>query len=203
MDVQYSHKQEYDVLIKEGTRQSKKQARLSLHGAFKAHLKQKFGRSQLAFRLLRHPFTDPLMLLQNWKQYVASPEYAKEKHRSSRPHDQASSGSYPATSADQAINAEKLLKRRKNSKLWLYKTMNKYEKLINEGYMDQQNVPPHQQDMYASYLRGDLKKELDLLTRQHGYGKLRGDQYKDCCLLKPCGWTGWQDGQDSSARLPR
>ena len=186
----YGHQAEYDALVKQGTRHSKQQARMSFQGAFKVHLKQKFGRASLAFRLLRHPFTEPSMLLKGWKEYVASPEYVKEKDRAKLPHNRTSGGSYPATSADQVINAEKLLKKKKNSKLWLYKLMTKYEKLINEGKMDQEKVPAHQQETYERYLSGHLKQELDALIQEHGYGKLRGDEHYGV-LLKPRGWAGW------------
>ena len=188
-DQDYSHQVEYEAWVKQNTRESKRKAHQSFQGAFKVHLKQKFGRASLAFRLLKHPFTKPSMLLKGWKEYVLSPEYVKEKERSKLPHDRTSGGSCSATSAEEVINSEKLLKKKKNEVLHLYKRMTKNEKLINEGKMDQESIPAHQQEPYEKYLSGHLKQELDALIQEHGYGKLRGDEHNGV-LLKPRGWTG-------------
>ena len=64
--------------IKQGTRESNKEARKFAHGAFGAFLQQVCMNKQLAYALLKRPTAMVNTLLESWARYLASPQYHQE-----------------------------------------------------------------------------------------------------------------------------
>ena len=85
-------KREVDELRTQGTRQSKKQANTLVNGAWNTHLFHLYGRGgkQLAIGFLKLPSTMVDTMLQQWQEYMNSPEYQKDRSRArkNRPQDE-------------------------------------------------------------------------------------------------------------------
>ena len=116
----------------------------------------------LATSFLKHPPAAVDTLLAAWAKLISSDEFALEKARS-------------AKVQDAPAEPEKL--RRVELKIKVYKLRHIRRQMValvkkkNEGHI--QSIPVSQKDNFEQFSSGALDDELDALTIQHGYGKLR------------------------------
>jgi hypothetical protein len=140
----------------ENTRESKKRARTLTNGAFKAFLQQDCMNTQLALALLKHPTAMVNTLLELWAQYMESDEYLKEKVR--------------AQEADENNLAEK--NRLLDLKIRVHRLRHQV-RLARSLHRNPNAITDKNRKVYEEWRSGELSEELDLLTRDHGYGKLQ------------------------------
>ena len=133
-------------------------ARGHLNGAWKSHLKNKYGRHQLGLAFLECPSTMVDTLLNKWKQYMQSKEYNNEVQRSKKGR---------AGSEKNAVVAAKIkvyqLKHERRRAVLLIKQL-QADSSLELSKWDKQ--------VYKRYQNGDIDKELDDAKCIHGYGIL-------------------------------
>ena len=156
----------------EDTRGSKKQAQQLLNGAFKAFLQQECMNTQLALALLRHPTAMVNTLLESWAEYLASPEYLKEKAR--------------AQKLDES-NVEAVNEKRRHLQLKM-RVYHLRSRVRQAKALDRnpEAITDKNRKLYEEWKSGKLTKELDECTRAHGYGKLQSTGE----MLENCGFRG-------------
>ena len=149
---------------KENTRESKRKARDLVNGAWKTHLTGAYGPSgrQLALAFLKCPPAMVDTLLSQWREYMDSSEYRKERDRASSDRNEENKQSeVEAKVKVYSLRHQRRLCRRLRRKL-------------EEGTL--RVVPYYQQDLYERFLDGRLDKEIDEATEIHGYGTLSTGQ---------------------------
>ena len=142
----------------EDTRDSKKRARELVNGAFRAHLKDLYGRPKLALAFLECPTAMVDNVLKVWREYMNSPGYQKERDCSRK--DRTEEDKKDEVSAK--VKVYRLRHQCRRCKI--------LKRKLEERLMEK--VPWCDQNMYSRYLDGSLENELDECTRIHGYGTL-------------------------------
>ena len=176
----FEQRDRVDALREQDTRASKKAANELVNGAWKVHLARCYGRMQLGLMLLKHPPAAVETLLEEWRGYVASDAYQREKARAHRyrPHELT-------PEIEEEKRGQQQLKQQAHRFRHSFRLMRKYQRDLRLGRRD--DVPAHHQDLYGRYMTGDLGRELDEVTVQHGYGQLRGrpERLGACGMLRP------------------
>ena len=106
---------------------------------------------------LKYPPAALNSLLEAWQQYMASPEYHRQRARSDRRHE----------SAD-VVHQQRQLKHRCHVLRSQRRRAVKWAQLVENGIWLGEDV----QKLVERYWSGELDREVDELTKQHGYGKL-------------------------------
>ena len=144
----------------EGTRTSKKQAKSLRHGAFAAYLQQECIAKQLAMSFLRFPSATVHTLLQHWAEYMKSADHAKEKARAQT----LDPGNAEAVREKEQQQKVKLKVHSLRHQIRQMKALHQ-KKWYNE-------MSSQQQQQHTKWRSGDMERELQSLTLEHGYGKL-------------------------------
>ena len=146
---------------KEGTRASKRDANKLRNGAFAVYLREECIAKQLAMSFLKFPSTRIHDLLYNWAQYMKSPEHMREKNRAER---------LDPDNAEAVREKERqiALKLKVHSLRHMVRQMKRlHSKNILYSQMSEQ-----EEQQYKKWRSGKMEQELQVLTEEHGYGKL-------------------------------
>ena len=144
-------------LFGQNTRKSKKEARDKVHSAFHAHLKHVYGHQQMGKFFVKYPPAALSSLLEAWQQYMASPEYHRQRARSDRRNESAG-----------VVHQQRQLKHRCHVLRYQRRRAVKWAPLVQNGIW----LGPDVQKLVHRLWSGELDAEVDELTKQHGYGKL-------------------------------
>ena len=135
------------------------------NGAFATYLQQTCIAKQLAMSFLKFPSTMVRTVLQEWAEYLESPECAKDKARASKL-DSASA---------KAFRVKEHQLRVKHKVHSLKHLIRQMEALHVKKLYTQMSWQERQQ--YKKWWSGHLDQELESLTLEHGYGKLPLDKH--------------------------
>ena len=123
-----------------------------------AALEQLYGHSQMAKFFWRYPPAALNSLLQAWRLHMASSKYQKQRARSDRRNE----------SAD-VVRQQRELKHRCHGLRAQRRLAVRWASMLDDGKW----LPADMYDLAQRLRNGALDTELDQLTTQHGYGKLR------------------------------
>ena len=152
----------------EGSKASKQNARNLLNGAFKSHLRQVYGRYQLAFAFLECPATMVDTLLNKWAMHMQSPEYQAEVQRARK----GRHGPEKDSEVAAKVAVYQLRYERRRAQLLT-------KRLQSDARFE---LSKWDKQVYERYLKGDICRELDDAKRKHGYGTLSTGE-----ILRPSG----------------
>ncbi len=142
------------------SRSDKKKARELVNGAFKAYLHQECVGQPLAMAFLSHPPAKVDTLLAHWAHYMNSSEYEKQRRRSRKV--------IGDNAADVQEKEEQMqVKIKVHALRHQLAQMRSFDKKKHT-----QARTGRQARKYQRWLSGDLQRELDALTLQHGYGTM-------------------------------
>ena len=103
-------------------------------------------------------------LLQEWAEYMKSPEYVKEKTRAAK---------LDPTDAKAVLQKEheQRVKHKVHSLRYQIRQM---KALVDKKWYEE--MTSQEQQQYLKYSSGQMHRELEVLTREHGYGKLPSEK---------------------------
>ena len=159
-EIKESTKKQLTDWAKEDTKESRTKARELSRGAFKAMQHQSCNTfRQLAMMFLMWPASQCDQLVLAWAVYMSSSEYKREVNRSKR--------------VDPNNIQEKEAQRRKTHQVRQlrneYRRMQAVEgRYRASGVME--NLKPADQRRWKKYCRGDMMREMNKATVEHGYG---------------------------------
>ena len=149
------------ALQSKNTRESKKEARNTIRGAFTSTLASKCEHSQLAYAFLKHPARMLDRLLSDWRDYMESKEYRDHKERSSRARDSD-------TATQQRKRKFKCLCLRQQ-----WRQARKDDQSISDGMLTEDELSWSRRHLLQQFRSNELTSKLDAATREHGFGDLR------------------------------
>jgi hypothetical protein len=164
VENEMTKKTKVDELLLLDTRASKKEARSLINGAWKSHVRDGCISVALATAFLKHPPAAVDTLLAAWAKLMSSDEFALERARSAK-----------VQKGLEKAEAEKL--RQVELKIKVYKLRHIRRQMValvkkqKENHL--QSIPESEKFNFQRFMSGALDDELDALTIQHGYGKLR------------------------------
>ena len=115
---------------------------------------------QLAMSFLKFPFAMVHTLLQGWVEYMKSPEHETEKARAQR----LDTGDAKAVTEKQHQQELKMKVHSLRHQIRQIKALS-----AKTTYSD---MTWHQKQQHERWQSGEMHLELEMLTRQHGYGTL-------------------------------
>ena len=161
VDMELQKRDQVFALQEKNTRESKKEAKNIIRGAFNSTLAAQCGHSQLAYAFLRHPATMLDSLLSDWRKYMESDDYKKHKARCSRDRDED-------TVAQQKKLRFKCIRLREQ-----WRQARKDDDNIFAGKLSEDEMSWSRWQLLKSYRSEELGRKLDALTYAHGFGDLR------------------------------
>jgi hypothetical protein len=157
-------KTKVDELLLLDSRASKKEARSLINGAWKSYVRDCCISVALATAFLKHPPAAVDTLLAAWVKLMSSDEFALERARSAK-----------VQKGLEKAEAEKL--RQVELKIKVYKLRHIRRQMVALVKKKRENliqsIPESEKVNFERFMSGALDDELDALTIQHGYGKLR------------------------------
>jgi hypothetical protein len=168
-DFQQNHMKQQDKVQQwwtQNTRDSKHDARQLNNGAWKAHLKDLYGRHQLAIAFLKYPTAAVDTLLEGYRTYRKSPSYDGEVERSRKSTDPMSNTAWAIEAKQRAVEMRMKAHRLRHQ----CRRARHIHKALQQGKITQ--IPDQEKNTYAQWLNGTLTREKDIATRRHGYGLL-------------------------------
>ena len=147
--------------LQKGKKSDKDKANTCRHNAFNAYLQQTCIHKQLAMSCLKSPSATVDTLLHSWAKYMQSPEHDKEKKRAQKVD--------PAN--EEAVNEKN---RQVELKMRVHSLRHQLRqvRILHNKNIAYHDMSRQQQQQYDYWSSGNMEKELQELTRQHGYGKL-------------------------------
>ena len=113
---------------------------------------------------LKFPSATVDTLLQDWVEYMKSPEHAKEKARAQK---------VDSDNEEEKSRKQRELKKKKD--VCSLRHLIRQTKSL-DATTRWEDMTWQQQQQWTRWHSGEMDQELESLTQQHGYGKLPGDK---------------------------